>query len=220
MPAACPDLARSEPWRRSLERSLTRRARALRRRRRLRGGRSIVTVLILALTLGAGGALAASTGGGSSLKNGSSGPAVVQLQKKLHVTADGAFGPATEKAVRGYQRGHGLTVDGVVGPQTAGALGLSLAVGDTAAARNPHATRSVGTPPILDRIARCESGGNPTAVDPSGTYRGKYQFDRGTWAAMGGSGDPAKASEAEQDRRALKLYQARGASPWPVCGAR
>jgi hypothetical protein len=217
MPAACPDLARSEPWRRSLERSLTRRAGALRRRRRRRGGRSIATVLALTLTLGAGGALAASTGGGSSLKNGSSGPAVVQLQKKLRIAADGAFGPATKKAVRRYQRGHGLTVDGVVGPQTAGALGLSLAVGDSASSR--PSTRSVRTPPILDRIATCESGGDPRAVDPSGTYRGKYQFDRGTWAAMGGSGDPAKASEAEQDRRALKLYRARGTSPWPVCGA-
>jgi hypothetical protein len=219
MPAACPDLARSEPWRRSLERSLTRRARALRRRRRRRGGRSIATVLALTLTLGAGGALAASTGGSSSLKHGSSGPAVVQLQKKLRITADGAFGPATEKAVRGYQRGHGLTVDGVVGPQTAGALGLSLAVGDSAAAHAPRAGSSVSTPPILTKIAKCESGGDPTAVDPSGTYRGKYQFDRGTWAAMGGSGDPAKASAAEQDRRALKLYRARGTSPWPVCGA-
>lgn len=70
----------------------------------------------------------------------------------------------------------------------------------------------------LDAIARCESGGNPSAVDPSGTYRGKYQFDRGTWASVGGSGDPAAASEAEQDKRAAMLYAQRGSSPWPVCG--
>lgn len=71
----------------------------------------------------------------------------------------------------------------------------------------------------LRQIALCESGGNPTAVSPSGLYRGKYQFDSGTWQALGGSGaDPAKASEAEQDRIAYLLYQQRGAAPWPVCG--
>jgi hypothetical protein len=71
----------------------------------------------------------------------------------------------------------------------------------------------------LRQIALCESGGNPTAVSPSGLYRGKYQFDPQTWAAMGGAGtDPAKASEAEQDRVAYLLYQQRGAAPWPVCG--
>ena len=70
----------------------------------------------------------------------------------------------------------------------------------------------------LDNIAACESGGNPGAVSPSGQYRGKYQFDYGTWRSVGGSGDPAAASEAEQDRRAAMLYAQRGSSPWPVCG--
>ena len=70
----------------------------------------------------------------------------------------------------------------------------------------------------LDAIAACESGGDPTAVDSSGTYRGKYQFDLGTWASVGGSGDPAAAPEAEQDYRAALLMSRAGSSPWPVCG--
>lgn len=71
----------------------------------------------------------------------------------------------------------------------------------------------------LRKIALCESGGNPTAVSPSGLYRGKYQFDPQTWKAYGGSGDdPAAASEAEQDRVAARLYADRGWAPWPVCG--
>jgi hypothetical protein len=70
----------------------------------------------------------------------------------------------------------------------------------------------------LDSIASCESGGDPTAVDSSGTYRGKYQFDLGTWASVGGSGDPAAAPEAEQDYRAALLMSQAGSSPWPVCG--
>ena len=78
--------------------------------------------------------------------------------------------------------------------------------------------RAVATPPHLAAIAACESGGDPTAVSADGTYRGKYQFDLGTWASVGGSGDPAAAPEAEQDRRAAMLYARAGSSPWPVCG--
>jgi len=70
----------------------------------------------------------------------------------------------------------------------------------------------------LEAIASCESGGDPAAVSSDGTYRGKYQFDYGTWESMGGSGDPAAAPEAEQDYRAALLYAASGSSPWPVCG--
>ncbi len=70
----------------------------------------------------------------------------------------------------------------------------------------------------LDAIGACESGGDPTAVSSDGSYRGKYQFDYGTWASVGGTGDPAAASEAEQDYRAALLYARSGSSPWPVCG--
>lgn len=70
----------------------------------------------------------------------------------------------------------------------------------------------------LESIAACESGGDPTAVSADGSYRGKYQFDFGTWASVGGSGDPAAAPEDEQDYRAALLYSRSGSSPWPVCG--
>jgi Transglycosylase-like domain len=70
----------------------------------------------------------------------------------------------------------------------------------------------------LDAIGSCESGGDPTAVSSDGTYRGKYQFDFGTWESVGGSGDPAAAAEDEQDYRAALLYAQSGSSPWPVCG--
>lgn len=70
----------------------------------------------------------------------------------------------------------------------------------------------------LESIASCESGGDPTAVSSDGSYRGKYQFDFGTWESVGGSGDPAAAPEDEQDYRAALLYTQSGSSPWPVCG--
>jgi hypothetical protein len=70
----------------------------------------------------------------------------------------------------------------------------------------------------LESIAACESGGDPAAVSSDGTYRGKYQFDYGTWESVGGHGDPAAAPEAEQDYRAALLYSESGSSPWPICG--
>jgi hypothetical protein len=74
---------------------------------------------------------------------------------------------------------------------------------------------TIGT---LESIAACESGGDPTAVSSDGSYRGKYQFDYGTWESVGGQGDPAAAPESEQDYRAALLYSESGSSPWPVCG--
>lgn len=72
----------------------------------------------------------------------------------------------------------------------------------------------------LARIGACESGSRPDALSPGGRYRGWFQFDLSTWAGVGGLGDPAAASEAEQWGRALLLYARRGPTPWPVCGRR
>jgi peptidoglycan hydrolase-like protein with peptidoglycan-binding domain len=63
-----------------------------------------------------------------TVRNGSTGAAVSRLQRALTaalsrtVAIDGQFGPLTEQAVRDYQTSRHLTVDGVVGGQTWGAL--------------------------------------------------------------------------------------------------
>jgi peptidoglycan hydrolase-like protein with peptidoglycan-binding domain len=184
-------------------------ARLQARARRVRSARgSLVTVAAL-FALAAPMSLAA--GGGGLLQRGTSGPAVTALQRTLGVSPTGNFGPITARAVRAFQRSHGLAVDGIVGPQTSAALGLGAPGAATA--------RSTTSAPssTLARIARCESGGNPAAVSPDGRYRGKYQFTRATWRAMGGSGDPAQAPEAEQDRLAALLLARAGTSPGPVC---
>ncbi|MGI9616871.1 MAG: ubiquitin-like domain-containing protein [Acidimicrobiales bacterium] len=66
-------------------------------------------------------------------------------------------------------------------------------------------------------LAQCESSGNPRAVNPAGYY-GLYQFSLATWASVGGSGNPADASVAEQTNRAHILYNRSGAGQWPTCG--
>ncbi len=164
---------------------------------------------------------AAASAAASSLKRGDSGPAVVAVQRRLTLTADGAFGPATERGVKRFQRRRGLTPDGVVGPRTASALDIRLPEGD-AGESTKRSLSGAGVPrrhrATLERISRCESGGNPQAVSASGRYRGKYQFSRATWRTVGGTGDPAAASEAEQDRRAAALLERSGTAPWPNCG--
>lgn len=69
-------------------------------------------------------------------------------------------------------------------------------------------------------LAACESGGNASVVSSNGLYHGLYQFDAQTWQSVGGSGVASDASAAEQTQRAQALYDSRGSSPWPVCGAR
>ena len=51
---------------------------------------------------------------GTTLRRGSSGPAVVALQKALRIPADGHFGVQTEGAVKAAQRTARLTQTGVV----------------------------------------------------------------------------------------------------------
>ena len=65
-------------------------------------------------------------------------------------------------------------------------------------------------------LARCESGGNPRAVNPAGYY-GLYQFSVATWRTVGGSGNPINASPGEQLYRAKLLYKRGGAGQWG-CG--
>tara|TARA_R110000868_G_scaffold157461_1_gene384731 strand:+ start:614 stop:1447 length:834 start_codon:yes stop_codon:yes gene_type:complete len=52
------------------------------------------------------------------LKIGSKGEDVKKLQAKLGTTADGSFGPGTEKLVKEWQSANGLTADGIVGDGT------------------------------------------------------------------------------------------------------
>ena len=77
----------------------------------------------------ASGTLSDGTWGGTTLRSGSTGSAVEQVQFWLNtlaqyessipsVTVDGVYGTGTANAVRAFQRRYGLDVDGVVGQTT------------------------------------------------------------------------------------------------------
>lgn len=66
----------------------------------------------------------ATTNSHPTIKVGSKGSSVSEFQRDLNalaygpLTVDGSFGPATEKAVKKFQRDQGLKADGIVGPAT------------------------------------------------------------------------------------------------------
>ena len=84
------------------------------------------------------------------------------------------------------------------------------------------------TAEMWHQLRMCESGNNYRAVSAGGAYRGAYQFMQATWNTIAGSApsltrlvgvDPATAAPVDQDAMAYVLYESRGKSPWPVCGA-
>lgn len=169
---------------------------------------------------------------------------VKRAQLLLRVSATGKHDTATRKTVKRFQELRGIETYGIIDLPTyleiknAFALletgGISVEQSTSAADGGGASPTSPAEPElqlpenlaeisakersILDKIAQCESKGNPRAISSNGLYRGKYQFDRTTWKTVGGSGDPAVASEVEQDQRAAILLRRRGTQPWPVCG--
>ena len=216
--------AARDPWRASLRASRERRAAASRARLWSLRRRSVAVGACAVMALGGGVAVAGNGGttventddsasaSSVTLKPGSRGTNVKRLQRKLRVQTSGYYGPLTKKAVKRFQRRAGLRADGVAGPATLARLRLRI---------TPEAADDGGSdvrvPAVLQRIAQCESGGNPRAVSADGRYRGKYQFDIPTWEGLGGTGDPAEAPESVQDRLAIKLYRQRGTAPWGNC---
>ena len=137
---------------------------------------------------------------------GENGPRVAALQQVIGAEADGSYGPQTAQAHRAALEFAGLAVDGVP------------AVPVPVVPPGPSAGAWAA-------LRQCESGGNYSITNPSGKYRGAYQFDRSTWDSVAGRHapalvgvDPAAASPANQDVMAFALYSERGANPWPQCG--
>jgi peptidoglycan hydrolase-like protein with peptidoglycan-binding domain len=122
------DLAREEVWAQSLARSRARREAAAAAGGVRLPARSLSVAALLALS-------GATVAGVAAVQAGSAEQAVAavvksrggdvrELQRKLGVSADGVFGPVTERALKRWQRAHGLVPDGIAGPNTRAAMGL------------------------------------------------------------------------------------------------
>ncbi|MBF6327063.1 transglycosylase family protein [Nocardia transvalensis] len=98
------------------------------------------------------------------------------------------------------------------------ALGLAAVTGALVAV--PFATANTASAAPAhdwDGVAQCESGGN-WHINTGNGYYGGLQFTQSTWAANGGSGNPANASKEEQIRVAENVLATQGVGAWPVCG--
>lgn len=76
----------------------------------------LIGTFVIAMAFVATSALAAYDFGTVTIKVGSKGPAVVNVQTVVGATADGNFGPMTKAKVIAWQANNGLTPDGVFGP--------------------------------------------------------------------------------------------------------
>ena len=104
---------------------------------------------------------------------------------------------------------------GLYGAVLAGLTGAAIAAPLMTATSASAATQSQ-----WDTVAQCESGGDWSINTGNGFYGG-LQFDSGTWIGAGGGAYAQRADLASREQQiaiANKIADARGSSPWPVCG--
>lgn len=108
----------------------------------------------------------------ATLRIGSRGDAVRCLQTTLNAQGynsgpiDGAFGNVTYRAVTAFQRAGGLVVDGVVGPQTGGALGIwGAASGGSGGGSTANCSPPAGVPDAARQVVVVTSSGTSADVD-------------------------------------------------------
>jgi putative chitinase len=130
----------------------------------------------------------------SLLKLNSSGPEVTELQKALQAAGfapgaiDGMFGPGTEAAVLAFQQSEGLAADGIVGPNTAAALGLAAIPAIPSAIPSvtpqivsqmfpatPLANIVANLPPVLNALATANLSDKAMVLMALGTIRAETE---------------------------------------------
>ena len=123
---------------------------------------------------------------------GAKGETVTALQTHLKARGfdpgpiDGDFGPATEQAVRAFQQANGLEVDGVVGVQTATALGLDL--GSERPASTLVDLGLVAEQRFGLRVAECSHPDAPARWGPVGGHSpNSLHFQHRAFDASGGT---------------------------------
>src|SRR6266567_2068580 len=128
------------------------------------------------------------------LRLNSSGPQVRALQQALQAAGfnpgsiDGSFGPGTEAAVLAFQRSTGIAADGVVGPNTATALGLaaiplilsaipgvSVHIVSQMFPVTPIGNIAANLPPVLDALVSAKLSDKGMVLVALGTIRAETE---------------------------------------------
>ena len=125
----------------------------------------------------------------ATLQQGSSGSKVSEIQQRLKNwgyysgSVDGIFGSGTKSAVVSFQRRNGLTAEGIVGPATAAAIGVTLS--------SSSSTTTSSSSSVLKRGS-------------SGSKVSEMQQKLKNWGYYGGSVDGVFGSGTES---AVTLFQ-------------
>ena len=132
--------------------------------------------------------------GGLPLDLGDQGDLVAHVQKRLGVAADGIFGAQTDSAVRKFQLQARLTVDGIVGPATWGALFGQASGAGVGGANVP--------PEVKEHVERALAGASSAAGSGGralggGQATGGSQTEAGSQGTLGGSGDGTTGAAPE-----------------------
>ncbi len=199
---------------------------------------------MLSMGLMAGTVAIATPATAQALRSGMNGEAVAEVQTLLRnqgfaiaYGANGAgrgrFGPQTEAAVRNFQKRAGLSVDGIVGPQTLSRLrGGGNGTGGPSPARPSAQARMLGRGSKGDQVAELQTmlrnKGYSISYGADGSGRGVYndstinavrQFQQNagisvdgiagpqTFAALRGGAAPARSTQAAAPAAAQGQYR-------------
>lgn len=128
----------------------------------------------------------------------SSSPKPIDIGGKVAYAAPTALKPLKQSPLQSQSE-----VDSIVVEPTVSQAPVSAGVSDLS-----------NLPAIMYAIENCESGGNPTAQNPSSTASGLFQFLDSTWAGYGGYSRAMYAPQSVQEAKALLEYSTNGTSPW------
>ena len=224
------DLSHPEIWELSLKRSRRRRERAAVTRANLPASRKVgVAVAATALlapfaqqTANAQQTIATAAQSTGMLKKGSRGAAVVALQQKLGIAADGVFGPQTAAAVRAFQARNGLEVDGIAGPITQGALGGGTASSGNNSGPKPSRTVTIALQQKLGLSADGVYGPQSRAAVKAFQARNGLEVDGvvgpATMSALGISGSAAPVPSSGGGGSAVAAARAQIGTPYVLGG--
>ena len=133
----------------------------------------LVNLLMISIVSGVGEQAVIRLRGGTSVETlsrvGSRGDEVKQIQTKLKNwgyykgNVDGIFGEQTKQAVISFQKKNNLTADGVAGPQTLKAMGISTSSSSSGRSGGGQGQYSSGDVDLLARVISAESRGEPYA---------------------------------------------------------
>ncbi|WP_018134645.1 transglycosylase family protein [Acaricomes phytoseiuli] len=101
--------------------------------------------------------------------------------------------------------------------RSAGRVLVATAVAGAGLAAGAAGAQANGS--TWDALAQCESGGNWN-INTGNGYSGGLQFLPSTWAAYGGTGNPANASREQQIAVAERVLAGQGWGAWPACSAK